>query len=137
MARLPFMQEWTETDLPAIADILALECAVWEAMLTGDPQADGRMLSSDFLGVYPSGYSNRAEHMAALDGGPVITGYRLDQERLLPAGPGHVLLVYRAHFNEPGQDREKAMYVTSLWRREEAGWINSFSMDTPLGAGGH
>lgn len=137
MARLRVMQEWTETDPPAIADIVALERAVWEAMLTGDPQADGRMLSRDFLGVYPSGYAGRDDHMAALDDGPVITGYRLDEERLLPAGQGHVLLVYRAYFSEPGRDGEKAMYVASLWRRDGEGWINSFSMDTPLGAGDH
>ncbi|WP_425043866.1 DUF4440 domain-containing protein [Primorskyibacter sp. S87] len=117
--------------LPDLSFFRELETRVWQALVAGDPQADGSMLTSDFLGVYPSGFSDRAGHMAALENGPAMQSYALDRERLVPLSNDHVILCYRARYVPAGEEAEKIMYISSLWVRAEGGWLNSFSQDTP------
>lgn len=119
-----------------LSELLAAEGAVWEALVAGDPDADTALLAPDFLGVYPSGYSDRTGHAAQLAAGPTVSGYTLSDPRVLRLGPDHALLAYRATYERPGQEgRPEAMYVSSVWRREGAGWINVFSMDAPATEG--
>jgi hypothetical protein len=40
--------------------LLALETKVWEALQRGDAEQDRALLSADFIGVYPSGFADRA-----------------------------------------------------------------------------
>ena len=42
-----------------IEQFIRLEREVWEALANGDGQADGRLLSDDFLGVYNGGLADR------------------------------------------------------------------------------
>jgi hypothetical protein len=114
-----------------IEEILALETKVWEALVAGDPQADGAMLTEDFLGVYPSGFSDKAGHMEQLEGGAVMADYRLSAAQLVEVGADHVLLAYRAEYLATGKTDWEAMYISSIWRRTADGWRNSFSQDTP------
>jgi hypothetical protein len=114
-----------------IDDILALETTVWEALVAGDPQADGAMLTEDFLGVYTSGFSDKAGHTEQLDAGPVMADYRLSAAQLVEIGADHVLLAYRAEYLATGKTDWEAMYISSIWRRTADGWRNSFSQDTP------
>lgn len=37
-----------------IDDVIRLETQVWQALVDGNVEADQRMLSEDFLGVYPA-----------------------------------------------------------------------------------
>ncbi|WP_116133755.1 nuclear transport factor 2 family protein [Tropicimonas sp. IMCC34043] len=113
--------------------MLACETAVWQALLTGDAAADAALLEAGFLGVYATGFGDRAEHAAQLAGGPTVAGYRLSEARLLPLAPGVVLLAYRADFTRVGASEEEAMYVSSIWRRDGDGWRNVFSQDTAAG----
>lgn len=117
--------------VPDLAAFLDLETRVWEALVSGDAMADGAMLTSDFLGVYPDGFSDRAAHMAQLADGPVMQGYDLDQARLMVLGADGALLSYRASFVRAGGRQTEVMYITSLWQRSGDGWLNSFSQDTP------
>ena len=50
-----------------LRDVLALETEVWQALVDGDADADARLLSADFVGVYPDGFSSR-------DGASVVKG---------------------------------------------------------------
>jgi len=117
-------------NIPDLDGFLALETRVWQALVKGDAKADGALLTPDFLGVYPSGFSGRADHTGQLDAGPVMQSYALDQARLLVIGTDHVLLCYRATYQKVGGDRE-VMFISSLWQRFDSGWLNSFSQDTP------
>ena len=45
---------------PSVDEFVRLETRVWQALVDGDPEADARMLSDDFLGVDPAGFSDRA-----------------------------------------------------------------------------
>lgn len=119
------------TDGPLLAEILALETKVWEALKAGDPEADGRMLTEDFLGVYPSGFSDKAGHCAQLQDGPVMAGYRLSDAQLRVLSPEAVLLSYRAAYQPAGSSGWKRMLISSLWEKGKDGWLNSFSQDTP------
>lgn len=115
--------------------LLAAETAVWEALVAGDAKADAAALSEDFLGLFPSGFSDKAGHVLQLADGPTVASYRLSEARAVAYGADHALLAYRADFTRPDDPEESAMYVASLWRRNGAGWINVFSMDTPVAEG--
>ena len=125
-----------ENTSPELLDaLLAAETAVWEALVAGDAAADAAALSDDFLGLFPSGFSDKAGHVSQLADGPTVAGYRLSEARAVAYGNDHALLAYRADYTRPGAPEESAMYVASLWRRQGEGWINVFSMDTPAAEG--
>lgn len=126
----------TETDSPSLDEILALEHAVWQALLGGDAVADAALLSERYLGVYATGFGDRAEHVRQLDDGPTVAEYRIERARHLPLGPGMALLAYLAVYRRTGDGGapEEYMYVSSLWRREAGEWRNIFSQDTEAGA---
>lgn len=113
-----------------LAEILGLEQAVWEALVTGDAAADAALLEPGFLGVYSTGFADRADHAGQLAGGPTVARYRLSGARLVEVAEGVVILAYRADFLRVGSVEEEAMYVSSLWRRGPEGWRNLFSQDS-------
>lgn len=121
----------TAGDTLTLETALALEEKVWHALVAGDPSADGAMLTDDFLGVYPSGMSDRAGHMAELADGPTMAEYCLSEARLTALGPGRCLLSYLATYRTPGAQDWQAMYISSLWELRGDTWLNSFSQDTP------
>ncbi len=116
---------------PSLDEILACETKVWEALVIGDPAADGATLTADFLGVYTSGFSDRAGHMGQLSDGPSMAEYRLSQAQLIQLGAGRVLLAYHAAYRQPNSADWEAMYISSIWERREGTWLNVFSQDTP------
>lgn len=119
------------TDGPLLAEILALETKVWQALVAGDPEADGRMLSEDFLGFYPSGFSDKAGHCEQLNAGPVMSDYRLSDAQLRVIAGDAVLLCYRAAYRPAASQEWQEMLISSLWEQGEDGWLNTFSQDTP------
>ncbi len=121
------------TDLTVDA-FVRLEEQVWVALVEGDPAADSRLLSTDFLGVYPTGFSDRSEHAGQLTDGPTAADYTLSEAAIRVITEDHVLLSYRADWRrvrggEVGEP--EAMYVSSLWSRAGDDWVNVFSQDTP------
>jgi len=116
-----------------LATLLELEHGVWRALVDGDADADRRALSADFLGVYPTGFAGRAEHVGQLADGPTVAEYELTDARVVPVSADAALLVYRATYRRPGGDDRQLMYVSSLWCRRADGWVNTFSQDTPIG----
>ncbi len=123
-------QDIPDPDL--LAELLAMETRVWQALLEGDAGQDRALLLPEFLGVYPSGFSGREGHAEQLEGGPSVARYHLSEARVLPVGERHVMLCYRAEYLRIGAAGEEAMYVSSLWQREGAAWRNLFSQDTPV-----
>jgi hypothetical protein len=111
--------------------VLGMEHAVWDALVSGDAAADGALLDPGFLGVYPTGFAGRADHVAQLAVGPTVAEYRISGAQVLTMGPDHALLAYRADYRRAGAATHEAMYVASVWRRDGAGWLNLFSQDTP------
>lgn len=112
--------------------LLALETQVWEALVTGDGDADGALLSEDFIGVYPDGFAGKDAHTGQLDGGATVADYRLSDAQLRATGADNGLLVYRADYLRAGKSDWEVMLVSSLWERRNGSWVNSFSQDTPL-----
>lgn len=111
---------------------MALETGVWAALAAGDPAADARLLSEDFLGVYPDGFAGRADHCSQLDAGPTISAWEIAAPRMIDLGEDAALLAYLAIYRTAAApDRERRMYVSSLWRRRDGAWTNIFSQDTP------
>lgn len=114
-------------------EVLAAETRVWQALASGDAAADSALLAPGFLGVYPTGFAGRGDHAGQLADGPTVAAFRIADPRLLAPAPGLALLAYRAVFRRTGRTEEEAMFVSSLWQRQGADWINLFSQDTPAG----
>ncbi|MEL0435684.1 nuclear transport factor 2 family protein [Phycobacter sp. K97] len=113
-----------------LQEILACETAVWQALQNGDVAADRAALHPKFLGVYPSGFAGRDAHSGQLLNGPTVARFALSKARILTLAADCALLAYLATYHLPGDETERAMYVSSVWKREGAGWINVFSQDT-------
>lgn len=120
--------------MPTLEELLTLETSVWQALLDGDGDSDARLLSQDFLGVYPTGFADRAAHAAQLVDGPTVAWFELHDARVITLTDSAALLVYRADFARPsttGTPVADAMYISSLWCRRDDCWVNVFSQDTP------
>ena len=115
-----------------LEELLDLESQVWRALVAGDRDADERLLSADFIGVYPTGFANRAEHVAQLDGGATMAEFALSAARTMELSESLVLLAYRADFRRSGSTRRETMYISSLWADRGGRWVNVFSQDTPI-----
>ena len=116
-----------------IEEILNLEKEVWQGLVSGDKSVDARLLSDDFLGVYASGFSNKQEHMEQLDGGPSVDCYELTDVRLKTLRSDTVLLSYLALYTRSAEvpfENASKMYISSIWKRVEDGWKNTFSQDS-------
>jgi hypothetical protein len=113
--------------------LVALESGVWEALRSGDAAADRNALAENFLGVYPTGFSNREEHVGQLAKGPTVVAFKIVDPRVLVLSEKAVLLAYRANFRRVGRGSPlEAMYVSSVWCLESDRWSNVFSQDTPI-----
>lgn len=115
--------------------LVELETRVWEALRRGDAGEDERMLAADFVGLYPTGYADRSDHVGQLAEGPTVADYELHDTRLIVLGADDALLCYRAVYRRlvggrPG--RSGSMWVSSLWSRRVGQWVNVFSQDTPV-----
>jgi hypothetical protein len=106
---------------------------VWKALVHGDSAADARLLADDFLGVYPTGFAGRDEHVGQIDGGPSVAGFELSEARMLELSSSAVLLAYRAEYRrvEETAATPEVMYVSSLWCQRDGSWVNVFSQDSP------
>jgi hypothetical protein len=118
-----------------IQKFIGLEREVWEALANGDGEADGRLLSDDFLGVYTVGFADRAAHVAQLADGPTVSDFSLDEARLMVLSDDMVLLAYRAQFTRPGEDAAESVLISSIWCERSGRWVNIFSQDTPSADG--
>lgn len=112
---------------------LGLESAVWDALVAGDRSADEALLADGFVGLYPTGFADRAEHAAQLADGPTVVDYSIETPIVLELSGDSFLLCYDARYRRPGHDDHDRMYVSSLWQRQDRGWRNLFSQDTPAG----
>jgi hypothetical protein len=117
---------------PTLDAILDLEKQVWAALVNGDAQVDRALLSPDFLGVYPSGFANRDDHVGQFADAPTMATFELSDAKLMVLTPDIVLLSYRADYQRPNTAAWEAMLISSLWERRNEVWVSSFSQDTPL-----
>ncbi|MCP3977517.1 MAG: nuclear transport factor 2 family protein [Actinomycetia bacterium] len=118
----------------SVEKFVALETAVWRTLATGDSEADRQLLTEDFLGVYPTGFASRTEHVAQLADGPTMESYEISDARLLVITPAAVMISYRAEFRRRDSSRAsqaEVMFVSSLWCERDGQWLNVFSQDTP------
>ncbi|WP_226963739.1 nuclear transport factor 2 family protein [Nostocoides sp. F2B08] len=121
---------------PTEAELLAAETAVWEALRAGDRAADRALLAPDFLGVYPTGFVDRDDHVAELDEGPIVAEFDILETRTMATGQDSALIAYRVRFRPTADGEPLEWMVSSIWRREPDGsLVNTFSQDTPVERG--
>ncbi|MEY2425941.1 MAG: hypothetical protein QOI61_1513 [Actinomycetota bacterium] len=118
---------------PSLEFIVQRESQVWDALVHGDAAADEAMLAPDFLGVYATGFADRATHAAQLVNGPTMASYEISAARMVTISDSAVLLCYRATYRPLLQGEAGAaatMYISSLWTESDGEWLNLFSQDT-------
>ena len=108
-----------------------LESTMWNALVDGDGASADRLLSSDYLGVYTTGFSDRDEYIRALANGPVVASFDISESRLLVVADDSILYSYRADFRTAAGGPVEVMFISSLWCEREGTWVNVFSQDTP------
>ena len=112
---------------------LGLEIQVWEALKNGDKNANSKLLSDDFLGVYETGLGSKEDHLELLRNGPIISCYEIGSSQLIQLGPEIASLTYSAtatFLRNEGKDTQVLLYITSIWARRLNKWVNIFSQDT-------
>ena len=114
-----------------IEEVVRLETEVWQALVAGDAEADARLLSDDFVGIYPTGFADVGDHVGQVAAGPTVERFELSDARMLAVSESAVLLSYRAVYTRAGAAKQEAMYVSSLWCQRGGRWVNVFSQDTP------
>lgn len=119
-------------DVGVLNELLTEEKRVWQALVDGDSQADREALHPEFLGVYPSGFATRDDHVGQLCDGPTVRSFDICDARLLALGHDHYCLSYAARFTRFKSTSDEAMYVSSIWQRQTGRWVNIFSQDTPV-----
>jgi hypothetical protein len=120
--------------LPPLEHFVDLVGKVWDALVAGDQDADRTLLAEEFIGVYPTGLANRADHVGQLVDGPTVSEYSIAQPVLIAINDDAALLAYEARFRRTADAERETMYVSSLWCRRDGRWVNTFSQDTPRGA---
>ncbi|NNC14001.1 nuclear transport factor 2 family protein [Planctomonas sp. JC2975] len=108
-----------------------LESKVWDALVNGDATADRNLLSDDFLGVDPTGFATRADHVAQIAEGPSIASYAIADAKLIAVSADTVMLSYRADYRRPNNRAGERMFISSLWVQRDGRWWNTFSQDSP------
>ncbi len=108
-----------------------LESRVWDALTNGDADADLELLSADFVGVYPTGFASRADHVAQLADGPSMASYSITEAKLIEVSGDAAMLCYRADYQRPQRSVGESMFISSLWLRKDGRWQNTFSQDSP------
>jgi hypothetical protein len=119
-----------------LAFFVDLESRVWQALAQGDAEADAHLLDPQFVGIYPSGFASRDDHVAQLNNGPSVDRFSIHEPRLLWLAPDTVLLAYRASFTRPlgaTASAPQTLFISSVWKRRGDDWVNIFSQDTPVG----
>ena len=112
---------------------MGLEIQVWEALKSGDKNANSKLLSDDFLGVYETGLGSKEDHLELLRNGPIISCYEIGSSQLIQLGPEIASLTYSAtakFLKNEGKDTQVLLYITSIWARRLNKWVNIFSQDT-------
>ncbi|MFG5379858.1 DUF4440 domain-containing protein [Yoonia sp. R2-816] len=118
-------------DETLLEDLARCERRVWQALVDGDMAADAAALDDGFLGVYPTGFADKASHIGQLADGPSVTRFALSDLRVMRLGVGYAVLSYLACFSRVGTDTPERMFVSSIWRQDGSRWVNVFSQDTP------
>ncbi|MBY4215248.1 nuclear transport factor 2 family protein [Rhodococcus fascians] len=108
-----------------------LESRVWDALANGNEDADLELLSADFVGVYPTGFANSADHANQLANGPSIASYSIPEAKLIELSGDAAMLCYGADYLRPHRSVGEAIFVSSLWFHQDGRWQNKFGQDTP------
>ena len=114
-----------------LAELSHYERSIWEALAQGDAKADAALLDETFLGAYPEGFANRADHVSQLEAGPSVASYELAEIKVVELGNNNAMLCYRATFLRTDSSQTESMYVSSIWHCDGTVWRNIFSQDTP------
>lgn len=104
----------TQSCQSLIDELVEYEKRVWQALVAGDQKSDAELLDDEFLGVYPSGYASKQDHVDQLAGGPSIASFNLSDFRVIELGNDHAILSYQADYIRFNARISETVMVSSI-----------------------
>lgn len=104
----------------------------WEAWKHKDKPSNDAVIADDFRAFGPDGSlrAGRPTLQQMID--EPITGYKLSQFRVVPAGADTALVTYLADVTLPGDKPEFHMAVGEVWTKCNGQWLIHAFSGTPL-----
>jgi hypothetical protein len=96
--------------------------AQWEAWKDQDAASNDAIIADDFNSFWPDGSRHIGKPTAKQMAEQPITGYKLSELRVVPAGADTALVTYFADIKTP-DDAEHHMAVGEVWMRRDGQWF--------------
>jgi hypothetical protein len=107
--------EWTEA-------IYARLMAQWEGWKNQDTAPNDAIIADDFNSFWPDGTRHRGRPTAQQMAEQPITGYKLSEFRVVPAGTDTALVTYFSDIKIP-DNLEHHMAVGEVWVKRKGQWL--------------
>ena len=122
----------TAQPAPAPSAMLAQENAVWQAIADHRIDAFAAFLARDYVGVYPDGFKDAAQEVAAIRGINLLR-FQISDFVVRGIDPNDDVLTYRIDVSgtEAGQAFAGRHIISSYWHRTGRQWRVALHTQTP------
>jgi ketosteroid isomerase-like protein len=122
----------SEEEADSLASTIeAKEREAWDNAVEKDTEAYGDLMADDLVTVDSTGVGTKRQLLDAL-GSSVVTGYAMEDPRVLPISPNAGLIVYRITItgSDHGKKYTTSAYISALWVKRDERWVTEFFQET-------
>jgi hypothetical protein len=118
---------------PTPSALLAQENAVWQAVADHRFDAFAAFLARDYVGVYPDGFKDTAQEVAAIRG-IALAGFQISDFVVRPVDASDVVVTYRIDLSGTDRGHEVAgrYNISSYWHRTGRQWRVQLHSETQI-----
>jgi hypothetical protein len=119
--------------VPSPGALLAQENAVWQAIADHRPETFAAFLARDYVGVYPDGFKNAAQEVAAIRAINLVR-FQISDFVVRSVDPNDVVVTYRidASGSDDGHEFAGRFNIASYWHRTGRQWRAALHSQTPV-----
>jgi hypothetical protein len=118
---------------PSPGALLAQENAVWQAVADHRYDSFTAALARNYVGVYPDGFKDAAQELAAIRGISLVR-FQIDDFVVRSVDANDVVVTYRIDVSgtEQGHDIAGRFNISSYWHRFGRQWRIELHSETPI-----
>jgi hypothetical protein len=118
---------------PAPGALLAQENAVWQAIADRKYDVFAAYLARDYVGVYPDGFKDAAQEVAAIRGVTLVR-FQIDDFVVRSVDANDIIVTYRIDLSgaEQGHDIAGRFNISSYWHRNGRQWRVELHTETQI-----
>jgi hypothetical protein len=118
---------------PTPSDLLAQENAVWQAVADQRLDAFAAFLARDYVGVYPDGFKDAAQEVAAVRG-ITLARFQISDFVVRTVDANDVVVTYRIDGSGTNQGHDFAgrFNISSYWHRTGRQWRVALHTEAPI-----